>query len=211
MKKKFVLSFLALALTAYGQGQFLGGFFSQKKADLKALEKQLAAMMVYVKQTEAGYEKARAALGSIQQLKKGELDLHTSYFGSLSEVNPIIANDEKVSAISDYRQSILRWFGQLLQQANASEEVNAEEKNYLHSMYQQLVHACSASMDELNRAVTRGVWTMTDAQRLRCIDQVYAVMKNRYAFTRSIAGDLGWLATQRAAEKNNIHSIQQGR
>jgi hypothetical protein len=58
------------------QGQFLGGFFSQKQTELKYYLQQIAALKLYAGFLEKGYSIAREGLTVIAEIKNGEFNLH---------------------------------------------------------------------------------------------------------------------------------------
>src|SRR5450432_4696186 len=98
MKRLIILNLIIMnSFIVNAQG--LSNIFNQKAADLKSMGKQIALLQLYIGWIEKGYSIARSGLTLIGDIKRGELNLHTVFFSSLSSVKPDIKKYSKVAAI----------------------------------------------------------------------------------------------------------------
>jgi hypothetical protein len=194
--KKIIITLIIFVCMAQTKAQGLSNFFSQKEADIKYMLQQIAALQVYIGYAEKGYSIAQKGLTFIGDLKKGEFDLHSAFFSSLSTVNPSIKNYGKVADIISYQLSIISSFKKILRLKNMS----PAEINYLHSVYNNMSNACSKSLTDLINIITDNTYQMKDNERVSRIDNIYADMQNKYAFTQSFASDANLLVAQRQSE-----------
>jgi hypothetical protein len=195
MKKTVMIAalyFCSLQMKAQG----LSNFFSQKEADIKYMLQQIADLQLYISFAEKGYGIAQKGLTFIGDLKKGEFDLHSAFFSSLSTVNPSIKNYAKVADIISYQLSIISIFKKILQLKNMS----PAEVNYLQSVYNNMSNACTKSLTDLINIITDNTYQMKDNERVARIDNIYTDMKDKYAFTQNFASDANLLAAQRQNE-----------
>jgi len=197
MKKIFIILFAILS-TGFLSAQGLGNFFSQKEADIKYMLAQITELQTYIGLAEKGYDIAQKGLTIIGELKKGEFDLHSTFFASLKTVNPAIGDYSKVGDIISYQLSIISSFKKILQLKNMS----TSEMSYLQSVYNNMVEACTKSLTDLINIITDDTYQMKDNERIAHIDAIYADMKDKQAFTQSFASDAALLAAQREDDMN---------
>jgi len=202
--KKVIALIITAILMMHLQAQGLSNFFSQKAADIKYMLAQIAALQAYIGYAEKGYNIAQQGLTFIGDLKKGEFDLHSAFFNSLKAVNPSIANYSKVFDIISYQESIIKDFKKILQIKNMA----PAEMNYLQNVYNNMSDACTQSLNDLINIITNDTYQMKDNERVHRIDNIYADMKDKYAFTQSFASEAGLLSAQRNNELNEVIFLQ---
>jgi hypothetical protein len=188
----------------HSHAQDLSDFFNQKKKDIQYMLAQIAALQAYIVDAEKGYSIAQQGLTFIGELKKGEFDLHSAFFNSLKAVNPSIANYSKVFDIISHQESIIKDFKKILQVKNMS----PAEVNYLQSVYNNMSDACTKSLNDLINIITDNTYQMKDNERVHRIDNIYADMKDKYAFTQSFTGEASLLSMQRQNELNEVDFLQ---
>ncbi|MBS1915565.1 MAG: hypothetical protein JST87_04760 [Bacteroidetes bacterium] len=194
MKKIFCLIMLFANVHGYAQG--LSNFFSQKEADIKYMLAQIADLDIYISEAEKGYDIAKKGLTIIGELKKGEFDLHNTFFTSLKNVNPAITNYSKVADIISYEISIVGSFKKILQLKN----ISVSEINYLQKVYANMSIECSKALSVLLGIITIGTFEMADNERMHRIDLLYEDMKDKNAFVQSFYSDALMLSIQRQNE-----------
>jgi len=165
---------------------------------------QIAALQAYIVDAEKGYQIAQQGLTFIGELKKGEFDLHSAFFNSLKAVNPSITNYSKIFDIISYQESIIKDFKKIL----AIKNMNAAELSYLQSVYNNMSDACAKSLNDLINIITDGTYQMKDNERVHRIDNIYADMKDKYAFTQSFTSEASLLSSQRQSELNEVDFLE---
>ena len=184
------------------QGQTL--VFSQKSSDLKSLAKQMALLQLYIGWVEKGYQMAQNGLSSIGEIKQGEFNLHSVYFNSLSKVNPEIKKYSKLGVIVSDGIFITQQFKKVFE----IEHLTPAEAGYVQTIYSNIMDACTNSLGELIDVISDGDYQMKDDERIRRIDRIYADMESKVLFTRQVSTSANLLSLQRAAEENDIETLQ---
>jgi hypothetical protein len=210
MKKIFSVTVCFLLLGSFANAQTFSEWFRQKKTQIKYLLQQIAAYEVVLDQTTKGYNIAQTGLTFIGDMKKGEFDLHTTYFNSLKVVNSSVSKYSRINDIISYENAITKNFKNILQTKN----MNAAEMNYLNAVYNNINSECNKSLDELIDIVTDDTYTMKDDQRIKRIDAIYIDMKDKYAFSQSFTSEAAVLSLNRSSETgdermlNNLYNIK---
>jgi hypothetical protein len=199
MKKILVVIILSCSAHALN-AQTFSEWFRQKKTQIKYLIQQIAAYEVLLDQTTKGCNIAQTGLTFIGDVKKGEFDLHTTYFNSLKVVSSPVSKYSRINDIITYENAIMSNFKKILQTKN----MNAAEMNYLNAVYNNLNNECNKSLDELIDIVTDDTYTMKDDQRIKRIDAIYYDMKDKYAFSQSFTSEALLLGAERQSTSNDI-------
>src|SRR5258706_14560273 len=102
--KKIIMGFVMCSASFCSiHAQTAEEWTQQKKTQIKYLLQQIAANKVYIDYLEKGYSIARNGLQTIQNIKKGDFNLHFNFFDSLKKVNPKIKGWAKVADIIAYQ------------------------------------------------------------------------------------------------------------
>ncbi len=169
------------------------GFFNQKGAWIKNQIKQIALWEIYIKDIEKGYEIAKDGLNAISDIKNGDFHLHLDHFNSLMDVNPEIKKYSKAVEV-------------LLLQSDVKKLAAKSDDDYINSVWTHLIDGCNSDVDQLNMLLSPGNYEMTDDERIKNIDKLYADMKDKYAFAKSFSTDVKILSLQQLKEKNEVQA-----
>lgn len=192
--RAIVLNFsLFLLLVAEAKECHAQGFFNQKGAWIKNQLKQIALWEIYIKDLEKGYEIAKEGLNTISDIKNGDFHLHLDHFNALMEINPDIKKYSKVVEI-------------LLLQSDIKKLVTKSDDDYINSVWRHLNDRCNADVDQLNKLLSPGNYQMTDDERIKNVDKLYADMKDKYAFAKSFSNEVKILSVQQLKEKNEVQT-----
>jgi len=208
MKKIKLLICFAVCVSA-SHAQTWDEWFRQKKTKIKYLGQQIAALQTYVGYAQKGYKIASTGIHAIRDIKSGEFNLHASYFNSLKSVNPAIKNAAKVAEIIALQVSIVQHFTSAIRGYRQSEQFDAGEMGYINNVYTELVADCLQDIDELMNVITNNKLEMTDDERMKEINKLYANMQDKSSFTRSFTNNGFLLAQQRTKDANNIGVAKQ--
>ena len=169
------------------------GFFNQKGAWIKNQLKQIALWEIYIKDLEKGYEIARQGLNTIGDIKNGDFHLHLDHFDALMAINPEIRKYSKAVEI-------------LLLQADIKKLYSKTDDAYIKSVFTHLIDGAASDVVQLNMLLSPGNYSMTDDERIRQIDILYADMKGKYVFAKSFANDVKIMTLQQLKEKNEVQT-----
>ncbi|HWB27708.1 MAG TPA: hypothetical protein VG738_19670 [Chitinophagaceae bacterium] len=204
MKKLLFVLFVFTGL--YAHSQTWNEWFAQKKTKKKYLLQQIAALQTYIGYAEKGYKIASEGLHTIEDIKHGELGLHSTYFNSLKTVNPNIKNAAEVAATIAVAAETVQYFKHALQQFKSTGQFNGDELLYISGVYSKLVNGIAKNLDALLAVTADAKLQMTDDERIRCINSIYAEAQGQQAFAQSFVNGGFTMVVQRQAETidNNI-------
>lgn len=197
----FLLCAFSFQLT---QAQTFAEWFSQKKTQIKYLTQQIAALEQYGKDVEQGYRIAKSGWGGIGNWVKGEFDLHSAYFSSLRTVNPAIKSDPKADNIVSYAALIPQQFDHL----NGLSALNESTQDYIRRVATAVLDDTDKDLSELELVITDGKAQFTDDERIRRLDNIYARVKDKLAFSQSFCQGVRMLLVQRTNSLNDLNTLK---
>jgi hypothetical protein len=172
----------------------------------KYMIQQIAALQVYIGYLQKGYSIAKKGLNVIGDLKKGEFNLHSTYFNSLKSVNPKIRNSEKVAGCITLQVQLLQVFNSTYQQLKQSKQFSENELSYMHSVFTRLIEDCTVTIDELIEVTTSNKLEMKDDERLRRIDNLYNDLQTKNTFVQSFSSEAKVLAVSRLQDQDDVNT-----
>jgi hypothetical protein len=201
---KIYILILSLVFSILANAQTLAEWTQQKKTQIQYLLDQIAANKVSIDYLEKGYEIARTGLNTIQNIKKGDFNLHRDFFGSLEIVNPKIKTYTRVADIIAYQVRIVKNISTTIKNLKESGQFNTDELDYSKAVFENLLDECVKNVDELYLVITSDELQMTDDERIKRIDLLYTDMQDKYSFCQSFSEECSVLAMQRLSEQVEI-------
>ena len=199
---------LAIATALYVCGasaQTVNEWVNQKFTQKKYLLQQIAALQVYINYAKKGYNIVSGGINTIRDIKKGDLNLHNTFFSSLKTINPKISRYSKVADIISYQVRIIKLARQTLQSIREANQFSVEEIEYCKMVLDALLDDCIQSITELIEIITPDKLQMTDDERLVRIDKLYLDMQDKFTFSNVMSEDISLLALQRLSEQIEIN------
>ena len=199
---------LAIAIGLYigpVSAQTVNEWVNQKSTQKKYLLQQIAALQVYINYAKKGYNIVSGGINTIRDIKKGDLNLHNTFFSSLKTINPKISRYSKVADIISYQVRIIKLARQTLQSIREANQFSVEEIEYCKMVLDALLDDCIQSVTELIEIITPDKLQMTDDERLVRIDKLYLDMQDKFTFSNVMSEDLSLLALQRLSEQIEIN------
>lgn len=185
--------------------QTVNEWVNQKFTQKKYLLQQIAALQVYISYAKKGYNIVSGGINTIRDIKKGDLNLHNTFFSSLKTINPKISRYAKVADIISYQVRIIKLARQTLQSIKEANQFSVEEIEYCKKVLDALLDDCIQSVTELLEIITPDKLQMTDDERLIRIDKLYGDMQDKFTFCNVMSEDIGLLALQRLSEQTEIN------
>lgn len=204
MKQIILLLVATTLLLSESKAQTFNEWFNQKSTQRKYLLQQIAALQVYIGYAKKGYNIVSSGINTIRDIKKGEFNLHNTFFNSLKSINPKISRYAKVADIITYQVQIIKLAKQTLQSIREANQFTAEEAEYCKKVFDAVLDDCVESIDELLAVITPDKLTMKDNERLGRIDKLYTDMQDKFTFCSVMSEDIGILALQRMDDRMEI-------
>jgi hypothetical protein len=201
--KKFLIILLCLVV-AESHAQTYDEWFRQKNTQKKYLLQQIAALKMYIGYAEKGYSIASKGLNTIHQIKHGDFNLHSTFFNSLSAVNPSVKNYVKVADIISMQISIAKRVRSAIKQCTNGKQLTVAELNYLKQVFNNVLDDCGKNLDELFGLITDSELQMKDDERIKRIDKLYDDMQDKNVFVQSFSHSAKGLSIQRRNDQYDI-------
>ncbi len=205
MKKIILLPVIAALLFSELNAQGLNELLNQKSTQKKYLLQQIAALQVYISYAKKGYNIVSSGINTIRDIKKGELNLHNTFFNSLKSINPKVSRYVKVADIITYQVRIIKLTKQTMKSIGEANQFTPEEVEYCKKIFEALLDDCVESIDELLAVITPDKLTMNDNERLTRIGKLYLDMQDKFTFCNVMSEDIGILTLQRMGEQMEIN------
>lgn len=161
------------------------------------MAQQVAAYETYLRYLKSGYSTMQDGLNTMHDLKDGTFTMHGNYFNSLSRVAPSVRGNKKIKGFTDLLAQLETTFDQALSWQQDKAILGGDEITYMQTVYRHLLEDCNTELEELTLVITDGKLQMTDEQRLKKIDGLYAAMQQQYSFARAFCDRAYQLAVSR--------------
>ncbi|QJB29923.1 hypothetical protein HF329_00805 [Chitinophaga oryzae] len=198
--KVVMLIFIMVLSSFYSKAQTFNEWFRQKKTQREYLIKQVALLQQYIGYAKKGYDIAQKGLGTISQIKNGDLKIHQVFFNALKQVNPAIAKYPKTIDIISSITSMNAACGKSLRELNTSGYADQGNRDYARQVFDGIKAENKSALDDLLLVISDDHLQLSDDQRLSRIDQLYMVIKDRAAFVSTFTRQVSMLMWQRRGE-----------
>lgn len=198
--KKMMLILVGLIYAAFVQAQ---------SNQIKVYLQQIAANKVLIEYIRKGYKIARTGLTTIGDIRNGEFNLHRDFIGSLQIVNPKIKNASGVTDILAFQVKIIKVYQQSFKQIKRSGQFTDTEIDYIYSVFTKLLDDTAVILEELLAITSLSHFQMSDDERIKRIDRLYADIKTNYVFAQHFGNDALVLAVQRMKEKQELEKSRE--
>jgi hypothetical protein len=174
---------------------------------IETMATQLAKLELYLQELKQGYSIVQKGLNTISEIKKGDLDLHSRFFNSLTDVKPAIKNWGKVADIVAMEIQILQGTVTTANQFAQTGTFSQTDLAYISSVYSNLKSLTLTDIDEVTGLITDGNWQMSDDERMSRIDQLFNRVREKYVFLHSFADRTFQISQARQREKGSLENI----
>lgn len=170
---------------------------------------KLAGMKSILKQMQQGYQIVSTGYNSVKGVAKGNFSLHEAFLDGLLLVSPTVRNYPRVRDIINDQAALLSEYSAAYKTYKGGGYFNIAEIDYMSSVYNSLLNSSKRNLDELNMVMSDNKLRMSDDERLKAIDRIYASGRDELTFLRSFNERLSRLAAERAANIQDNNSIRQ--
>mgnify|MGYP001131681213 CR=1 FL=1 len=206
--KYLLIVITGVLLSTTAPAQNWNEWFRQKKTQRNYLIRQIALLRVYLGYLKEGYEIADRGLTTINNIKNGDFNLHRDFFGSLTNVNPHIANSAKLADILAFQIHIVQNLKRVNDFCKSNKQFTPEEMRYVTAVYTNMIALVNASMAELLMVVQPNQTEMKDDERLTRIQHMYDETREQHAFTKALDDDLRLIAAERQRDSRSLEQVR---
>jgi len=169
---------------------------------------KLAQFKGILSDLKKGYEIVSKGYGAIKDLSQGNFNIHKVFLDGLMEVSPAVKKYRKVAAIIDDQVLLIKLYKRSFSQFQSSGSFSVAEIGYISRVYDKLFEGSLTNLNELVNIVTAGKLRMSDDERLRAIDVIFADMEDKLNFLHSFNGSTSILAVQRAKARAEVGEME---
>jgi hypothetical protein len=203
MKKVLLICALCFSgwMRSYGQAYEI--------AQLLLNVEKLSQLNAILDDLRTSYRVLDHGYSAIRDISHGNFTLHKQFLDGLMEVSPVVRNYGKIAGIVDMQVKLVKEYKGAYGGFRQSGNFNVRELEYMAQVYENLVRLSLHNLDELLMVVTAGELRMSDDERLKAIDRIYASMEDKLLFLRHFNNESSVLDVQRAKEKENVGAMVQ--
>lgn len=167
---------------------------------------KLAQFKQILSDMKKGYQLLEGGYNTIKDISEGNFKLHKAFLDGLMQVSPAVRNYRRVGDIIHYQIVLVKECRNAYDRFKRDNDFNPQELDYLGHVYSNLLKESLRNLDELSTIITAGKVRMSDEERLKAIDRIYADMQDKLMFLRHFNNNTTILAVQRAKERNDAQS-----
>jgi preprotein translocase subunit YajC len=181
---------------------------SQEAQQLLLNVEKLSQLKNILADMKKGYTIVTNGYNTVKNIAQGNFSLHEVFLDGLMLVNPEIKKYRKVADIISYQKNIITEYKSAFSRFKSSSNFSAQEIDYLGKVYKQLFDQSIDNLDELATVITSSKLRMTDDERLKAIDRIFANTEDKLVFLRNFNKEASILNLQRAKEKADLKTTQ---
>lgn len=171
----------------------IGCMLQQQLATAQSAEAQqlllnvekLAQLKQILTDMKKGYEIVSKGYGTVKSISEGDFSLHDAFLNGLLTVNPELKKYRRVADIIQYQVRILSEYKTAYNRFRDSGRFTTDELLYMGKVYGSLFDQSLQNLDEMTMILTSGQLRMSDDDRIKAIDRLYADMQEKLGFLRS--------------------------
>jgi hypothetical protein len=205
-----VLNFLLLqmAISLMLSAQNTDEWLRQAKTQRKYLIEQILALRTFSDCMQTGYSIVDQGLTAIENIKKGDLILHETFFHSESITSPAVAQLSTSLGIFSLCKLIVRKSNVLDNNMRDHQCLLPGEIVYVHRSCQRVIEDLSNLSNDLVTLSTPGEYQLSDHARIRRLESLYGSLQSAYQFLIGVQNSVKVLCNQRLQEDFNRQLVE---
>lgn len=154
-----------------------------------------------------GYQIVSKGYSTIQDISKGNFNLHEAFLDGLWQVSPSVRKYWKIPQIISQQLQLVKEYKSAFNNCKNSHSFSADELVYIGEVYGNLVNQSLKDIDDLTTLLTPNETRMSDDERMGGIDKVFDSIEDKLQFLRSFNNRNSVLILQRTQATNEINQV----
>lgn len=154
--------------------QTFNEWFRQKKTQREYLLLQIAKLQVHIENVRKGYQIVKDGLNLVAQIKEGDFSIHQLFFTDLEKIKPAIRQSPRFLAIQQLYLDNKQRCRAMVNDLDTYTYLSGTFKSMIHDYVQATLTSLDNEMQSIRTISTDGGVQMSDEERFRRIDVVYA-------------------------------------
>ncbi len=203
--QKIIVIFILLSIGANFSANAQANEIQQLLLNVEKLS-QLKKILSNMKK---GYQILSTGYNTIEDLSKGNFNLHKTFLDGLLAVSPEVREYKKIADIINYQLILVEEYKTAIGRFRQDGNFSGEELDYLERVYDKLFEQSLENLNDLTNVITTGKLRMSDDERLQAIDYIYWDMQDKLLFLQNFNNNTTILAIQRARDNNDVLTIKE--
>lgn len=170
---------------------------------------KLSQLKKILSDMKKGYQILSTGYNTIEDLSKGNFNLHKTFLDGLLQVSPEVRKYKKIADIANYQLALVKEYKNAIARFKQDGNFSRVELDYLASVYDNLFEESLNNLNDLTTVITANKLRMSDDERLEAIDNIYLDMQDKLLFLRHFNNNITILAIQRARDINDARTIEE--
>ena len=210
IKKERMKKFVGLLLVGFllsavpVQAQSIAQLAAQVVMDIE----KLAELKSILQDMYKAYTIVDKGYTDVKNIVQGNFNLHKAFLDGLLAVSPAVQQYSRVVDIINTESTIVSEYKSANSRFRAGGHFTMQELDNINTVYTNLFNQSVSCVNEMILVLTAGQLRMSDAERLRAIDRVYADITGELRQLRTFNNSTSVQAIQRAREANDIGTLQ---
>jgi hypothetical protein len=181
---------------------------SQEAQQLLLNVEKLSQLKNILSDMKRGYEVVSRGYNTVKDIAEGNFSLHEVFLDAMMLVSPEVRKYHRIVDIINAQSDLVSEYKAAFKRFSAGGNFSIAELEYLAKVYGQLFNQSIDNLDQLAMVITAGKLRMSDDERLRVIDHVFAQVQDKLLFLRSFDQQTGILNAQREKEKMEVSAAK---
>jgi len=186
----------------------LGYAQSQEAQQLLLNVEKLSQLKNILADMKRGYQVVSKGYNTVKDIAEGNFSLHEVFLDGLMLISPEVRKYRKVADIVAMEADLVAEYKGAFKRFGSGGNFSVSELDYLGKVYGQLLNQSLDNLDQLVMVITAGKLRMSDDERLRVVDRVFAELEDKLVFLRSFNRETSVLNMQREKEKMEVSSAK---
>lgn len=154
-----------------------------------------------------GYQVVSKGYSAIQDISKGNFNLHEAFLDGLWLVSPSVRKYWKIPQIISQQLQLVKEYKFAFSNCKNSNAFSADELVYIGEVYGNLFNQSLKDIGDLTTLLTPNETRMSDDERMSGIDKVFDSIEDKLQFLRSFNNRNSVLILQRTRATNEINQV----
>jgi hypothetical protein len=169
---------------------------------------KLSGLKSVLNQAYQGYEIVSKGYDAVKNISQGNYSLHEAFLDGLMVVSPTVAKYPRVMDIINDQAELITEYKSAYNVFREDKQITPDEIGYMMDVYNNLVTQSLSNLSALSTIISSNKLRMSDDERLREVDRLYAAGHDELTFLRQFNDYSQSVALARAQQANDQQTIQ---
>jgi len=206
--KKTISIIFALLLCSVASVKTQAQSIAQDMEQLELDYQKLSGLKSILKQMYQGYELVYNGYNSVKSISEGNYNLHQAFLNGLLVVSPTVRKYQKILNIISNQTELVAEYKSAYNSFKQDTHFNPDEISYMIDVYNNLITGSMNNLSSLTMVLSNNQLRMSDAERIRAIDQIFSTGQQQLSFLRQFNNNAQTIANERAQQAADQQTIK---